>query len=518
MSWLHVWVVLVLVACGARQPVPVSREALAAADAELLAGCYDCLLAARASYRRLSGSAERPELLARVFEADLLIALRENELVLPPSDALADARRLARELPPAVEADRYLALVEVIPPDELGVSERARQASLTAFTTSVSRLGAMRRWLAGGALRKPVRDYLALALDCAFPLPAPLRERGTSPAPTDRTHDAPLLAYRAASCDPAGSPALVAVRTREPRFIEAAFAVAKREVDDAALGAPEHAREHLAELVAKFPRSPAISYLAGSYHQLLGEWAEALALHDRTLSAQPAHDRAQLGRTISLTNLARPREALEAATQLIALGGDGQVDGYYWRAWNHHTLAELADARADIDAAKALRGAPHVLSLAGIIEHDQGELELAKSDLEVAIAALDGDCTARWYLGLVHRKQKRWADSGHVFEAAMACFRDRAAGLGRRSAALEARSDLDPAYRERAIASLRASIDADVRQQHQAALVAAAGHAASGDLATARTLLELAAEEPALAEEVARLRAALDKPRPAPRR
>src|SRR5262245_35554893 len=110
-----VWCVVVastVVALGLGCAAPrVNTSALATADADLLAGCYDCLLAARTGYRRFA-ELDRTRGALRLFEVDLLIALRERELGLPLSDALTEARRLAAELPRAVEAEHYLALVD----------------------------------------------------------------------------------------------------------------------------------------------------------------------------------------------------------------------------------------------------------------------------------------------------------------------------------------------------------------------------------------------------------------------
>ena len=68
--------------------------ALAAADARILEGCYDCLLAARATYERLAGSKymQRDTMLLRLFETELLLALREKELQLDWQPALCVPR------------------------------------------------------------------------------------------------------------------------------------------------------------------------------------------------------------------------------------------------------------------------------------------------------------------------------------------------------------------------------------------------------------------------------------------
>ncbi len=48
----------------------------------MLQGCYDCLLEARATYARVGVGKARPLVIARLFETDLLITLREKELAL----------------------------------------------------------------------------------------------------------------------------------------------------------------------------------------------------------------------------------------------------------------------------------------------------------------------------------------------------------------------------------------------------------------------------------------------------
>jgi hypothetical protein len=100
----------------------------------------------------------------------------------------------------------------------------------------------------------------------------------------------------------------------------------------------------------------------------------------------------------------------------------------------------------------------------------------------------------------------------------MACYRDRAQGTRNEIHALEARAQLDPAYRARRIASLEASAEADTRQQHVSALIAASDDAVAGDVTSAKALAEIASEDPALADRVAKLRSWLDSHPPRPTR
>lgn len=303
------------------------------------------------------------------------------------------------------------------------------------------------------------------------------------------------------------------MRAREPRFVDTSLFIASTEIALAAGGGPRQAKAHLAEALARFPASPAITYLMGAYDLLVGDYREALEFYDRTLAARPAHDQALLGRIVCLSNLERPEAAIEAATRLVELGADSRGEAYYWRARNRHAIGQLGDARRDIAAAKDRVPTADVLTLAGIIEYDQGDLDPAQADLAAAISSDGRDCTARWYLALIHRRRKDWLVSAHAFEDAIACYRERARDNAERVQSLQARADLDPAYRASATASLEASVAADTRQLHLAALTGASCAAAGGDLVSAKTLLELAGEDPALADRVTRLRDSFVRPR-----
>jgi tetratricopeptide (TPR) repeat protein len=244
---------------------------------------------------------------------------------------------------------------------------------------------------------------------------------------------------------------------------------------------------------------------------LVADHAGALQHYDRALGLEPNHEQAALGRIIALTNLGRHDEAIETATRLIALEDQSNASAYYWRARNHHALHHLADARRDITAARNLIATSDILELAGIIEYEQADLDPAQADLTEAIR-IAGECTARWYLSLVLRQRKQWLPAGHAFENAMTCYRDRGAATASRLTILRARSDIEATYRERTATSLAASIDADTRQQHLSALMAASHLVAGGDATAARPLMDIASEDPALTDRVTRLRSRLSAP------
>jgi tetratricopeptide (TPR) repeat protein len=415
---VRVWVAAACLAglgCAAKKPVtrPLDLSGLDQADAAVLQGCYDCLLDARAIYRRIGAGAGRPVVLTRLFETSLLLTLRHKELALDPSEPFGEAQALANELPPEIEADRYLALVDAVPGDDVGSPHRTIEAFRRARAEAgfVQKVNDELTWLKTGALREPVRDYLDLAVDCAYPTRA--SAPGQPPRPTRpdvRQPPAgapPLVAYRTAICLVLNQPVLYRLRDAEPRFVEASLFLARFDVAVAEQMGPGRAVERLEEARARFPASPSATYLSGSINQAIGDCDAALAFYDETIALAPVHENALLGRTICLTFLKRPADAIQTATRMIDLETDNISDAYYWRAWNRHAGQELDLARADIERAKRGSATFQIYTLAGVIEYDQNDLDPSQRDLQRARVMVSGDtnCEAIWYLALVQTKR-----------------------------------------------------------------------------------------------------------------
>src|SRR6185436_10086269 len=145
--------IMLLTAC---QPaLAVAKIApFAAADDAVLRGCYDCLRDARQHYTRLATGSDRPRATQGLFESNLLIALREKELGLPPTEALAEARRIAALLPPDLD--------DALPSDALDTAFYKLQLRTAQTPDAAPR----REWLSRGRIGKTTRDYLQIALDC----------------------------------------------------------------------------------------------------------------------------------------------------------------------------------------------------------------------------------------------------------------------------------------------------------------------------------------------------------------
>jgi hypothetical protein len=490
--------------------------ALTAADARVLAGCYDCLIEARDAYARLATArhVQADTILLRLFEVELLIALREKELQLDWEPALARARLIAARLPASFGGPRVMAIADAVLPDGTGrmgdwpVELRRRTAGVE------QKVAAEVMWLDTVPIRSQVRSYLALALDCSHGgrVLAPTRTPGAPHRRPVLAPDAtPLTMYRTAICLGTDTVMLQAVRAHVPRFAEAAFFIGGLAAFAAEETGGADAEPLFAEAYARFPRSPSVTYMRGWLGSNTGDCPAAVSWFDSTLAIDASHELAWLQRTVCLSTLKRDSIAIESASRLIALGTGLAGQAHYWRAVSQLRLRNLPAARADIEVAKRQARGPNSLTIAGIIEHDQDDLAIAEADLMEARGALRGDenCTAAWYLGLVFGKQQRAKESAAGFEAAMQCYDVRVADARYRIGVLERRPTRHPQVRARRIAALVAD-SVDNRSRYFASAFNAAGHLANaGDRARALQLLAIAASDPKLAEPVTRLRAAI---------
>jgi tetratricopeptide (TPR) repeat protein len=355
-----------------------------------------------------------------------------------------------------------------------------------------------------------VREYLALGVDCAFSYRGgrtqPTRPPGWKPTlPPDAP---PLLQFRRVTCVGIEVLELAQLRQRVPRFVDLSFFDGR-----ARIGAVQQSgdvvsvRTPTLEFYERFPQSSSATYLRAQLNATIGDCREAVTYYDETIALQPRHEDALLGRVRCLSLMKQTAEAIAAATQMIALNTPQNANAYYWRAWNHHLLTQLPEARADVDRAKRLHANGEILTLAGIIEHDQDELDLALKDLQMALAMSgDSNCEARWYQGLVFMKKEAWLDSAAAFEKVMGCYesRQRDAEFARR--AMERRDNLDAEFKARQLANFDEIIKGSRSQYTAGAYNAAHFNARGGLLDKARDLLKIADTDPALASRVAELR------------
>ena len=302
--------------------------------------------------------------LSRVFEIDLLLALREKELSIDPTVTLAHAESLVPRLTALSAsakatadqpAGRMLEIVRAVPEDATG------RRLLPPTKEAGEQIESMVAAIDASVFSLELKSYVKLSVQCG--------RMNADPPPPGAADGAPLLVYRRALCGGTiRADQLRAVRTAVPRFVEASYFLGH--VAMAALFKTDgtQARTLFEQAYARFSNSPAIAFDLGTVYQATNECRPAEQLFGRVLELRPAHEEARLGRAVCRTYLSKHEEAIGDATVLIDARASNRAEAYYWRAWNRRHLKQIALARADIDQARALRYNARVLTLAG---HDR---------------------------------------------------------------------------------------------------------------------------------------------------
>ena len=276
-----------------------------------------------------------------------------------------------RSKPPVISL-----LSEAVPGDDLGWTHRETTEFRRRHAPFVPKINDELQWLATGALAQPVRQYLSLAIDCAYPTRARPGAPTTRPGRPEVPAGAPpLIAYRTGICIAVSNTILAKVREEVPRFIETGYFMSRAALITAKNDGGRQAKVWLDENYKRFPQSPAVTYISGQLNQFAGDCKAALKFYEETLAMKPEHEVGLIGRTVCLTYLKRTDEAIAEATHMIDLKTDNIDEAYYWRAWNHYTRQALDLARADIDLAKSRRATPRVLHAGG---HDRARPERSR--------------------------------------------------------------------------------------------------------------------------------------------
>ncbi len=482
--------------CAARKPLVPAAELARVTDL-IRQGCYDCLLEARAAHEKLPAS--QPAIVA-LIEINLLLALREKELALDPAGSLDRARQLAGQLRGG-QPTAIVDLVTAVPEDATGRRVLSpAPAARAAFDASIANIDA-------SPFSTLFKSYLKLSVQCGrVPVEAPPMGAGET--------EAPLLQYRRAICEgPIRVAPLQAVRKAVPPAVETSLFLGRAAMATIPGSDGRQPRELFEEAYARFQDSPSVAYNLATVYQATGDCRRAEELFSRTLALRPGHEDARLGRAICRTYLGDGAGAIADATILIDAASANRADAYYWRAWNHRRNQQLEMARADIEGARALRYNASVLTLAGMIEHDQKDFQKAREDLSRAREMDNAECQARWYLGLVGYALEEWPESAKGFADAGECY-ERLIGITEKQRdAIAARTDLEESYRTRQLAGFEAAIKEDSTQKSAADLNAAINYARAGDVPNATVYMKRAAVDPEWRVKVEDLRQVLGVPR-----
>ena len=484
-------ILLVAAGCASAPIKKADAASLVVADTRLLEGCYACLLEARDVYTRVAVGKARPLVIARLFETQVLIGMRERELAMDSSEAFAKARALIAELPATYGGVQYVDIAESLPPDFSG-TPRVESSQFQRNAPPQTRIAEIKKGLALGEASAPFRAYISASLDC---LAAPARRDGQAGRVTEAdlsgipAGTSPLVKYRLATCPLNRSAILQELLTETPSFVEAGVFLARQATLNITATYVKNMRTWLTTAYGVFPRSPSITYGLGALSQTVGDCKTAIRFYEDTIALKDRHEDAAMQRVVCLSHLGQFVPAIEAATRIIDRGYYNMPDAFYWRAWNRHRRIELPEARADIDRALSMLFNSRVLTLGGMIKYDQDDLVKAEENLREAIRIDAAQCVAHWYLGLVMFKKAVWPETASRFGACATCYEKSADENVRKLEAMRV-ADLDPDFKATQIAGFEAVIKEDRDQQWGAILNAANAFARAEQIETALKWLE----------------------------
>jgi tetratricopeptide (TPR) repeat protein len=449
-------------ACGPKKvavdPSIAARATLEQADANLRAGCFDCLADALKRYESVRKVPAVAEIATRgATYASALLAMRERELGTTDSNYLERARELAStSLPLQTEVSALLDVADVLPwRGGAGRSNRPGLA-LTAYQDRERRIAELRTT----ATRDVFSAYVWLAYACESGA-----LRTISKAEIERAipqfADAPLFAYALAGlCGVGRPPAFGDIVTKEPRYKELAFqlgleASGARKLDDA--------EARYREAYAWRATWPSDTLALANVLITAEDFDGALDFYDRTLALVPMFPDALLGKVRTLTYLSKPEDAIRVADELLAIERyPGDAD--YWKAYNELDLKRFDDAWRDIEAADKLLVNADVPKLAGIIAIDRHELDVARGKLERATKRGPNDCQTQYFLHLVLTEQRLWERAFTVARNGSTCLDGEIAQTRDEIARIQA-SDFSEAKKARQIAGRERRIATDTRMR-----------------------------------------------------
>lgn len=508
----HLLAVLVLTtACAARGPSPQTVAEIAKGDALFRAGCYTCLEEALTIYQKHKVS-------QGIFDASLLIAIREKELGIPSDDALRLLKELPAEAPSLAQggsrSDALLAAAQLIVGETSGL-DPVQRAALMGGRPPIDKDNPRRRALDPWFGKDVVATYVALTLDCES---SRLIESVDMAGLTKIYEGQPLMQFRLSRCGrPAQGKHLATLRANDPRWTDTLFWEARSAIASAPGGVIDLSKviALYAEGRAAFPKSLALTMAWANANLSAEEFAQAQIGFDDVLSVFGEHRDALIGRVQALSYQMQHPEAVATATRVIDLGTWHLGDAYYWRAWNRYHLKEYETAWADVENAIKGLANSRVYLLAGLIAYERKELPTAVQRFDRAYEIDSSACDALWMSGLVSIDQTELGVAAPKFTKAMTCFISVAASLRQNRVRVEAQiaSRGTPATTRETRIMERFTRDADNAEEKsaQSAFNAAQCYARTGGKHIALNLVDVAIAHPRMKEKAVALKAAIEK-------
>jgi tetratricopeptide (TPR) repeat protein len=429
-------------ACAPKRPAVAPgrspSERIAAADALVRAGCFDCLLAAFREYDALRAvPAVAAAATTSAARTAALLAVRERDLGTEDSGYLRKATELAASQTPNDPTLSLMLQVADSLPTRGGARFVTDDTALARNQMALRNQAAWTEALRLHADEDPLAAFLWLSFNCAYV--SGLRQAVGDwlvAAPTWR--DTTLLKFKAAICSGYTRSSFDALLEQEPRFVELHYFIG---VSAAFSGKIDDAIEHLLRAYAWRERWPGVTYSLATDYVALEEFDKALEFYDRTLEVLPTFPDALLEKGKTQTYAGRYADAIATLDRLLALERWLVGDARYWRAVNENQLEQLDVAGDDVERAARLMRNAAVPKLAGIIAYKRQQLDVAREKFEESWKLGRDDCETGFYLGIVLGEQSTWARTAQVLTDTTSCLEKAEEKLKAEIAAIQVSTD-----------------------------------------------------------------------------
>jgi tetratricopeptide (TPR) repeat protein len=408
--------------CASAKPAvaPSSASArLAAADAQVRAGCFDCLASALQEYSNLRSVATVADAGSiGAARSAALLAIRERELGTADSGYLARAREIVAANPRTQATLGALLDMADTLPVRGGVTQVSDDLALLRNQTALQNRDLWTVQLRAHANDDALSAYVWLAFNCAY---VPSVDHAVAEWLTFEPawRDTPLVGLKAATCgSKTDNPSLERLLVNDPRFVEVHYFLS---LGLAYTGRIDPAMDHLLSAYGWRRDWPAVTSALGDDYVVLEDFDRAIDFIDRTLALVPRYPKAILSKAKALTYAGRYVDSLQVVDQLLAqksLVGDAR----YWRALDEEALSRYDEAWADIELANKELFNAAVPKLAGIIAYHRKQLDVSRDEFELSLRRGRDDCETGFYLGIVLGEQGTWMRTADVLIDAVACF------------------------------------------------------------------------------------------------
>jgi tetratricopeptide (TPR) repeat protein len=436
------------------------------------------------------GGCNSPELEQRTVEANLLVAMRRNELGMAPGPTfsvvkpqteptgnldrgpyLESAREELRRCRGCGDLGEAIQAVQAQGLHLRGVAGEDVERLYASSSQPMADLDAWFERLATRSGRDVFWTYVFLSFWHSYqgrfgpfqdqPLPDLVRNPGGQP---------PLVAYVAALLRREARPDVwEGLLARDPDFYEVHYRLGVWHLDLREYGAAER---ELRIALEGLPDSPNVTMALGDVYLAVEDPDAALEQYERTVTLFPRHREALLDKAICQGALGRHEEALATLRSVEALPGDYLPSRrLFWQAWNDEQLGRLDDAWSILVAEiENLPEDVRLLTLAGRVAHERGDTESARSYSSRAIALDDSVCEAHLCLARIAAAERDDKAAGG-FARTGRCYGDSAAATEASIRKVE-HSNISQAARDRILARKSSEL-AEERKMQVTALTAA---------------------------------------------